>query len=272
MGKNLKIGLWIPQREDLHTSMTQNNPAFMDVRIYKLLLDYLNERNVDYIENLDFRKAIIKKHQVFINDFCLSDLDHFIWMGMLDRSWDSYHLEVLRVLELSVTVHNPYSFYNVATDKFSVFSYLHTYNVPVPELYIVNPNNFQSLEPLFEHSSFLLKPRRSDFGMGIIKLDNYAQFRDIVEYYSNKHYYLEKFYKNDLSQWRGVTVLNGHVLYSFRKKSSKIADWKVYDRKRLGGETIYMKPNREIEAIALEIGDILGANYFGLDFIKTASG
>lgn len=270
--KKLKVGLWIPPRKDLEASITMQNPAHIDERIYNLFCSFLIKKEVDFVEHLDFRKAIIKSHQVFIGDFCLSNLDHFVWMGMLDRSRDSYHMEVLRVLELSTKVHNSHSFYAVATDKFIAFSILHKYNIPVSDLYLVNPDNYGLLEPLFETSSFLLKPRRSSFGIGIVKIDHFNQLRDIIGYHPKKDYYLEKFYPNNIEEWVGVTVINGKVLYGFRKKSTKISGWKVYDEDSIGGETVYVKPDHEIESIAIKIGKILGADYFGLDFIKTRDG
>lgn len=268
----LKVGLWLPPRKDISASITMENPAHIDHRIYQLFCNYLDEKKVDYVENLDFRKALIKNHKVYIGDFCLSDLDHFVWMGMLDRSFDSYHLEILRVLELTTKVHNSHSFYNVATDKFTAFSILHSYNIPVSELYLISKDNFHLMKPLFGEASFLLKPRRSSFGIGIIKIDDYNLLRDIIGYSNEKDYYLEKFYPNNLKEWTGVTVFNGSILLGFRKKDSKLSGWKVYDEKSIGGETIYVKPEPEIEAIALKIGKILGANFFGLDFIKTEEG
>lgn len=272
MKNQLKIGLWLPPRKNLNASITMENPAHIDARLYDLFLEYLNEKECDYVEDLDFRKAFIKNNQVFIGEFCLSDLDHFVWMGMIDRSLDSYHLEILRVLSLSVKVHNSYEFFNLATDKFSTFSLLHQHGIPLPELYLVSSDNFEVLKPLFADASFLLKPRRSSFGIGIVKMDNYELFRDVAEYHRQKNFYLERFYKNDLNEWTGITVFNGKVLYGFRKKSSKIDGWKVYDKDSLGGQTIYVKPNAEIEAISLKIGELLGANYYGLDFIKTEEG
>ncbi|MGH1335888.1 MAG: ATP-grasp domain-containing protein [Aureispira sp.] len=248
------------------------NPAHIDARIYKLFLEYLDNQELEYFENLDFRKAILKNHKVYIGDFCLSDLDHFVWIGMLDRSVDSYHLEVLRVLEMSVKVSHSYSFYNLATDKFSAFSTLYSHGIPLPELYLVSPNNLEELKPLFDENEYLLKPRRSSFGQGIVRLSSFEQFRDTAEYHHQKHYYLEKFYENDLQEWTGVTVINGTVIYGFRKKSNKISGWKVYDKDSLGGQTIYVKPNAEIEAIAIKIGETLGGTCFGLDFIKTSEG
>ncbi len=69
-----------------------------------------------------------------------------------------------------------------------------------------------------------------------------------------------------------MTVFNGTVLYGFRKNNSKISGWKVYDKDSLGGDTVFVKPSHEIEAIAIKIGKILGANFFGLDFISTHEG
>jgi glutathione synthase/RimK-type ligase-like ATP-grasp enzyme len=77
---------------------------------------------------------------------------------------------------------------------------------------------------------------------------------------------------NDLKNWTGVSVVNGTIIYGFRKNTSKISGWKVYDENKTGGDVTYVKPNKEIETIALKIGEILGANFYGLDFIKTAEG
>ncbi|MEZ4771824.1 MAG: hypothetical protein R3D00_01495 [Bacteroidia bacterium] len=272
MQKKLRVGLWIPPRTSLHQPITLGKPAHIDAQIYQLFLKYLDEKEVEYFENLDFRNAIIKNHKVYIGEFCLSDLDHFVWIGMIDRSRDSYHLEVLRVLELTVKVYHSHSFFSVATDKFLAFSTLSLHQIPLPELYLVSPDNLHLLKPLFDNNAYLLKPRRSSFGQGIVKLDSYEQFRDTAEYHSQKHYYLEKFYKNDLNDWTGVTVFNGTVLYGFRKKSDKISGWKVYDKDSLGGGTVYVKPSAEIEAIAIKIGEILGGTCYGLDFIKTEEG
>ena len=272
MKKTPKVGLWIPPRTDLNASITVDNPAHIEGRVCELLLNYLNHLGVDYVTGLDFRHAVIKNHRVYIDDFCLSDLDHFIWFGTIDRHIDSYHLEVLRVLEMSTEVHNSYSFYNVATDKFTAFSILHKFGIPVSDLYLINSENVDVLEPLFDEHSFLLKPRRSSWGRGIVKIDDFSQLRDILEYHPQKCHYLERFYPNDLNEWIGITVLNGTVLYGFRKEYSKISGWKVYDKKQTGGQAVYVKPPTEVEAIAIKIGEILGGSFYGLDFIKTVEG
>jgi len=272
MNRPLKIGLWIPPRESLNQTMDEKNPANIDVAICKLFKQYLDEAEVTYYENLDFRNAVIKNHEVFLDGFCMSDLDHFIWMGDIDRHLGSYHLEVLRVLELSVKVHNSHSFYREATDKFSAFSILHKHGIPVSELLLVTQDNVKSLAHLFEKNAYLLKPRRSGWGLGIVKIDDFSHLRDVLEYHPKKCYYLEKFYPNDLKDWTGVSVVNGTVIFGFRKKSSKISGWKVYDREKTGGEITYVKPSEEIKKIALKIGEILGGNFYGLDFIKTSEG
>jgi len=268
----MTVGLWLPPRKDLSISITTENPGTIDARIYKLFCDYLTSKGVKYLEDLDFRNAIIKNNKVYLGDFCMSDLDHFVWMGMIDRSMDSYALEVLRVLEMNVKMHHSFAYFSLATDKFRAFSKLHNYGIPVSEMYLVNLNNYDHLKPLFEKNTYVLKPRRGSFGVGIIKINNYNQLRDTLEYNNKKSYYLEKFYPNDLADWTGVTVINGTLIYGFRKKTNKIKGWKIYDKDSIGGGTDYVKPNKEIEEIALKIGEVLDSNYYGLDFIKTAEG
>jgi glutathione synthase/RimK-type ligase-like ATP-grasp enzyme len=268
----LTIGLWLPARESLTGAITHKTPAVMDARVRRMFGEYLDESGIKYYENLDFRQAIIKNNKVYIDDFCVSDLDIYIWNGLLDRSLDSYHFEILRVLEFNVKVYNSYSFYHIATDKFSAFSQLHNHNIPVSDLFLVNRDNIEYLESYFEQHSFLLKPRRSSFGLGIVKVDRFSQLRDILEYYPKQNYYLEKYYPNDMSQWTGVTVINGTALYGYRKKAEKIKDWKVYDKKRAGGKIEFVQLTPELEAVAIEVGELLGACFYGLDFIKTEEG
>lgn len=273
MAKKLQVGTWLPQRVSVSATMSKDSPGSLYQEIHTQLKTHLSTLDVVVYDDLDFRKAVIKNHQVFIDDFCLSDLDHFVWFGNIDRAADSYHLEVLRVLEFSTQVHNSYTFYNTARDKFSAFSQLHYHGIPVSDIHLVHQDNVQVLEPLFEEgASFLLKPRTGAWGIGIIKVDQYSQLRDIIEYHQQKSFYIERFYPNDLKDWIGVSVVNGTVIYGFRKNQEKISGWKVYDQKRTGGKATYVHPPKEVEEIALKISDHLGGNFFGLDFIKTAQG
>jgi len=268
----MKLGLWLPPRENLNQPITPENPAHIDSRIYQLFLTYLSNKNVDFVENVDFRDAWVENNKVYNKDICISDLDHLVWMGMIDRSPESYHLEILQTLEMSLQLHHSYHFYSRATDKFTAFSELHKHGIPVSELYLINANNYDIFESLLQNSSYLLKPRRSHFGTGIIKIDSYEQLRDTIDYTKYKHYYLEKYYENDFGQWMGLTIVNGEVIYGFRKQDSLRTGWKIYDKDHKGGNTYYVAPDAEQIAIAKKIGKILQANCFGLDIIKTVEG
>ena len=282
ISKRPSCGLWIPPRIDLEAPITPQNPAHIDHRLRQRLIDWLDDRGYPYFTNQDFRKVFVKNNEVWMGDRCLNRVDHFFWMGMIDRSPDSFHLEVLRVLEMSTKIHNSYTFFSTATDKFRAFSQLHQYGVPVPELYLVDIHSYPLFSELFDASrngkdgrdkkSFLLKPRRSAFGKGIIKIDDYAQLRDTIEYLPQKSYYLERFYENDSSQWLGLTVINGEVIYGFRKESQLVSDWKVYDSEGIGGSVNYIPPPPEAIKIAKDVYACTGGNYFGLDLIKTSSG
>lgn len=267
-----KLGLWLPRRESLNAPMNAQNPAIIDARICDRLYQYLDKMGIEYLDNLDFRKAVIKNDEVFLGDICLTNLEQFVWMGYLDRDVESYDLEVLGVLERKVKVHNSRSFYNVGTDKFSSLNKLQYHGVPVSEHYLVNSDNVDYLQSLFEKQSFLLKPRRNSFGIGIIKIDDFAHLRGIMEYHPKRNYYLERFYPNDMSQWTGVTIINGNPLYGYRKKTEKILDWKVYDRKMSGGKINHVQLSAELEEISIKASQVLEANIVGLDFIKTEEG
>jgi glutathione synthase/RimK-type ligase-like ATP-grasp enzyme len=271
----MKLGLWIPSRSDLTAPISIEVPGKIDQRICKELLNYLESQEVIFSEQLDFRNAYVKDGQVFLEQRCLSDLNTFIWFSEIDRNPGSHHLEILRLLSLTTKVINSYEFVSQGLDKFRAFSLLHQHKIPVSEFLLVNPRNLTEIDLSQMGTSFLLKPRRGGFGKGIVKIDSPSQLRDIVDYVSaeaHESFYIEKYYENDMSCWTGLTIINGNVLYGYRKKPERIADWKPYDRNRVGGGVNLVIPDDEQKNIAKRVYEIMQPNFFGLDIIKTKEG
>lgn len=268
-------GLWLPPRTNLNQSISIGNPGIIDQRIYNDLLKYLSVQKIEFSQELDFRNAYIKNGYVYIGDICLSKFDIFIWFGVINRNPGSHDLETLRTLSLTTKIANSYEYMTLGSDKFRAFSLLHHHQIPVSDFLFVNQRNIHEVDLSHLGSSVLLKPRRGGFGIGIIKIDSPSQLRDIVDYLSNQKdesFYIEKYYENDMSQWIGLTVINGNILYGYRKKADKIADWKIYDRNQIGGGVDLVIPNDEQIKIAESVYKILKANFFGLDIIKSKDG
>jgi len=260
---------------DLGASVTLACPGKIDHRIHADLMAWLRTRAAHVVEDLDFRQAVVRDGRVYLDDRCLSDLDAFVWFGEIDRRPGSHHLEILRTLEMCTRVINSHAYVSVGLDKFRAFSRLHLHGVPVSEFALVDADNIEQVDLSAIGPSVLLKPRRGGFGKGIVKIDSADLLRDVVDYIAGtggQSVYLERFYENDMSRWTGLTVIDGEVLYGYRKRAEKIAGFKPYDRHRIGGGVDRVPVDAEHARIARSIYDILKPDFFGLDIIATPDG
>lgn len=270
--KKKKIGLWLLSRKNF-SPVSVEKPgmwirSFRDDFVKKLK----KEKGFEVIENLDFRKAIVKNGEVFLKGFCFSDLDLFFWFGEIERQLDSYHIEILEAISDSTVVVNHPRALKIGLDKFYSQLQLKKSGVTVPDFFMISKNNLEEVRKEIEGRKFILKPRLGSCGLGIMKVSSYQSLVDIIDYSNEQKHFLEEFIEYDLNDWIGINVVNQKVIYSYGKQSSMISGWKVFDRERRGGKMILKKPSKEQEQIALKVGKVTGLDVFGVDIIKSRNG
>ncbi|MCR4335196.1 MAG: ATP-grasp domain-containing protein [archaeon] len=267
-----KIGLWIPARKN-YSSISVEKPGYFIQSFKEDIMKILKkQKNTEIIENLDFRKAVVKNGEVFLNDFCFSDLDVFFWLGEIDRSRTSYHIQILETISKTAKVINNPSALKIVLDKYLSQLTLKQNNIRVPEFLLVSQNNLEQVKKQVESKTFIVKPRFGSFGSGIMKLTDYQNLIDIVDYSEQKSHFLEEFIEFDFEDWIGVNVIDGEIIYGYGKEKSKISGWKVFDRERKGGKMILKKPSKEQKKIALQVAKATGLDFFGVDIIKSKHG
>lgn len=242
-----------------------------------------NTDGADVYLDLNFRNSFIQDGKVYINDFCLNDLDIFFWYCEVDRNVGSYDIDVLKTLAYDVkVVINPHGF-EMGLDKYTSHLAIKRAGGSAAEAILFDYKNLHHLEKVMKTWGVaVLKPRRGGFGKGVTLIDSFATLRDLVDYiYSttgttpDKAYLLEKFYDNDINDWVSVTVINGEIMYGYRKRKTKLVEMrngitKVYDTDEIGGEVDGCEVPQLYREEALKAYYAIGAEVMGFDMIFNA--
>ncbi|KUM91078.1 hypothetical protein AQI88_38495 [Streptomyces cellostaticus] len=125
----------------------------------------------------------------------------------------------------------------------------------------------------------VLKPRWGCFGQGVLLIDDFSTLRDVAGYLAGTTpaaadgtMLLERRYDNDPADWRSVTLVNGTVLYGYRKRPSRWAEFgrgavKVYDGAGAGGEADLCEVPPAHAKQAMRAQQALGSEIIGFDMI-----
>jgi glutathione synthase/RimK-type ligase-like ATP-grasp enzyme len=83
---------------------------------------------------------------------------------------------------------------------------------------------------------------------------------------------LEKFYDNSIDDWVSVTMINGEIMYGYRKRKTKLVEMsngitKVYDANEIGGEVDRCEVPLSCKEEVLKAYRAIGAEVIGFDMI-----
>jgi len=230
------------------------------------------DKSIKYLGNVDLEKLRISGNKFSCNGTDLAKVDLFFWYDLGVRKF----LGDLKKLPKNVKVlKNPKSF-EIVADKFLAHSLLKRNGLPVADFALIDYNDLPRMRKIIRRwKTILIKPRLGNFGRGIIKVCEFETFRDIAGYLKMEHkqkdIFIERFYENDIDKWISTTVINGEVVYGYRKKKEKFAGWKVYDIKAKGGGAYYIDP-APVKKFAEKAAKLLDRSIVGFDFIKTREG
>lgn len=268
MTKIRKVAIYLP-----YYQKGQKKKGFLTKeevgRVEKILKD---SSSINFLGNVDFKKVKMAGKNFICKGINLKNSDLFFWYAPGMRK----QLNELKALAKTVKVIKSPKSFSIAADKFLAHSLLKKGGLPVAEFALVDYDDLSGMQKLIkEWKTILVKPQRGSFGRGIIKIHDFETFRDIAGYLKMEHkqnkIFVERFYKNDISEWISTTIINGEVAYGYRKKKEKFAGWKVYDIKAKGGDAYYVDP-APVKKFAEKAAKILDSSIIGFDFIKTRSG
>jgi glutathione synthase/RimK-type ligase-like ATP-grasp enzyme len=270
-----KLGLWLPSRPTTRQIPTPEKPGLILDSVKSAVMDRLRkEKDIRIIEDIDFRKAVIRGNKIYLENFCLNDMDLFFWYGKIDRDVNSYHTQILDVLEKTTCIMNPIHAQKIGFDKFRTNVVLRHNGIPVPPNCLVSRENYSYAGKFIdEMGEVLLKPRWGGRGQGIIKISNKHTLMSIIEYSNLKDHLIEKFIPNDVKKYCGVNVINGKVIHGYTKKGENVQEgWKIQAKGGIDGNFTYVNPDKKQKEIALKIYKALKLDFFGVDIIKSLDG
>ncbi|MBB6173383.1 glutathione synthase/RimK-type ligase-like ATP-grasp enzyme [Nocardiopsis mwathae] len=255
-------------------------PADDQERCLALLADLDGLDGVEFVHGLNIDRTHIRNGRVHHGGLCLNDLDLYVWYAQIDRGPHSYHLEALENLSRDTRVIvDPEGLAN-GVDKHRAHLALRRAGVAVPDSVLIHQGNVAAAEPvLAEWGKAVLKPRRGYFGTGVLLIDGYPTLRDLVGYLTSAvptapdgTYLLERFYDNDPADWISATVINGSLMYGYRKRPHRWAQMgggaaKVYDPGGEGGGVDACEVPPAYAEQALRAQKALGAHIIGFDMI-----
>jgi len=281
--KKIKVGICIPPpvTKGQSASIHYGGIGRLPLNTQQKLIGMIKEiKNVEIHMDINFRNSFIRDGKVYANDFCLNELDIFFWYCEVDRSVGSYDLDVLKTLAQDIkVVINPQSF-EVGLDKYASHLAIKRAGGSVAETVLFDYKNLHYMERVLkEWGAAVLKPRRGGFGKGVTFINSFAILRDVADYiYSttettpDKAYMLERFYDNSLNDWVSVTIINGEIMYGYRKRKTKLVEMsngitKVYDGNEIGGEVDGCEVPLLCREEALKAYRAIGAEIIGFDMI-----
>lgn len=269
----MKLGLWLPYREELKSVSTERPGMLLKEVREGILQEIKKDKSIEVIDDLDLRKAIIREGEVYLNGFCFSELDAFLWFGDIDRNIGSYHLQVLEQIAKKTRVFNAPRALEIGLDKFKSLDTLKEKAIRVPPIVLFSNDGIEQMKKVLkEWGEVVVKPRLGCFGIGMILLKDEQTMVDVLDYSGHDTHYIEKFIPNKMDDWIGVNVINGKIIHGYGKTDKHISGWKVHDRTRSGGDMLIRTPNMEQREIALAVGRITGLDIYGVDIIKGDDG
>lgn len=246
-----RIGLFIPPRPANHLAISDPMAAIGCLRpdMHAELMGHLKEQpDIEWVEDLNFSTGFIRNGDLWCGDVCLSELDGFLWYSEVDRRPGSFDLTALKTVARKIQVVRDPHLFETALDKYTAHLALLDAGANVAESVLFDHRvPHKMAEVLDEWGAAILKPRRGGWGKGVTYIDHPGVLRDIIGYVQStagespdQGYFLERYYPNDLTKWASITMIDGEVMYGYRKLDAKQVDMgggkiKILDADEKGG-------------------------------------
>ncbi|MFE0509712.1 RimK family alpha-L-glutamate ligase [Streptomyces sp. NPDC058964] len=238
-------------------------------------------KDVEFLHGLDIRRSCIRNGKVYCGEVCLNELDLYVWHAWMARDPGGYTLEALRTLSLDLPVVPDPARFSTGLDKYRAHLRLSRAGLPVPDTILIGRHNTEAAAPvLAEWGRAMLKPRLGAYGQGVLLVEDFTTLRDLAGYLeytlaaaTEGTYLLERICPSGGSaDWFGTTLVNGSLMYGYRKRShrfTRLADdvWKVYDPEGIGGDVDGCDVPAPLARLAQLAQQALGLPLVGFDLI-----
>ncbi len=225
----------------------------------------LKERDIDVIQNLDLRFAEAQNGTIMCNGVNMLDLDLFFSYNAGEQTVAQVYM--YEVINDFLPTINSFKAFKLSEDKFRSNMILSHSGVTTSDFFICHRESHEGLyDKLDAWGKMVFKPIDGWGGAGMALIDTKDKFNMLMPFINQmnvRHIYVERFIRNDFSDFR-VDIVDGEFVGCYGRQASK-RDWRT--NVTAGGKVIVREANDEVVCIAKQASKVLGMDIAGVDIL-----
>lgn len=234
--------------------------------IQRKIIDRLREREISVISGLNLTQAMAHDGSIVCNGVNMEDLDLLFTYNAGQQT--QYQMYLYEMLDRCIPIINNYKAFALTEDKFKTSHMLRRHGINTPDYCLCRHNNLEALRASMNDwgGRAVYKPTDGWGGTGIVRLENIDSL-DMLQPFINQmdvqHFFVERFIKNDHTDYR-IDIVDGDFVGCYGRKAPK-DDWKTNITS--GGSIITREPNDDVVALAIRAAKVTGLEIAGVDLI-----
>lgn len=234
--------------------------------IQQRIAEKLREREIETVSGLDLRFAHGGNEGIICNgvNMC-NDLDLFFSYNAGEQT--VAQLYMYETVSHCIPTINNFHAFMIAEDKFKTNMLLRQAGVPTSDFFICHREEPEAICEKFEEwGKMVFKPVDGWGGAGMALLEERTSLDVLMPFMNQmdiRHIYIERFIKNDFTDYR-IDVVDGEFIGCYGRKAGN-RDWRT--NVTSGGSVILREPNDEVVDLALRAAKAIGLEIAGVDII-----
>jgi len=233
--------------------------------IGKKIMDKLNERDIETIDNLNLRNATARNGNIFHGKTKLNKLDLFFSYNAGEQT--QYQVYLYQALSRVIPMINSYDSFALTEDKFHTSFVLRNEGIQTADYRLCHRDDSEELRKTIKKwDKMVYKPTDGWGGIGLTKIENEANLDMLLPFLNQmdlRYFYVEKFIKYDNTDFR-VDIVDGEFVSCYGRKASG-TDWRT--NITAGGSVFMREANDEIVDVATRAAKACGTDIAGVDII-----
>lgn len=226
-----KIGMW------LYTNSGGD-------KIAKKIITKLKDRDIETLDNINLRHAIVKNANILHNKVKLNKLDLFFSYNAGEQT--QYQTYLYQALNRIIPMINSYEAFALSEDKFHTSFVLRNNGIKTADYKLCHRDDGHQLKKIMKKwDKMVYKPTDGWGGVGLTKIESEASLDMLLPFLNQmdlRYFYVEKFIKYDNTDFR-VDIVDGEFVSCYGRKASK-TDWRTNITS--GGSIFLREANDEI--------------------------
>jgi len=233
--------------------------------ICKKIIDKLNERDIETLDNLNLRNATARNGNIFHGKTKLNKLDLFFSYNAGEQT--QYQVYLYQALSRVIPMINSYESFALTEDKFHTSFVLRNEGIQTADYRLCHRDDSEELRKTIKKwDKMVYKPTDGWGGIGLTKIENEANLDMLLPFLNQmdlRYFYVEKFIKYDNTDFR-VDIVDGEFVSCYGRKASG-TDWRT--NITAGGSVFMREANDEIVDVATRAAKACGTDIAGVDII-----